>query len=148
NRLRHLHESGGSKALSKAFDEFGKAFIVGSFLPALLFALVGMVLFSDIPWVADYLKVSETGKAVEKLVYLLLGVWTLAVLMVLVNRLQYRLLEGYLWPVSKLTMLMESEKQTFTNLNKRLKELRAERKADPKHFYRLARLLRMHGEER
>ena len=69
-------------------------FILGFFLPALLFVLAAAFLFSDlgpVKTLLDALTAQDLGKAA----YLLLAVWLLAVLMLMLNNPLYRFLEGY-----------------------------------------------------
>jgi hypothetical protein len=74
-----------------------RAFILGYFLPTLLFALVALVLFSDVPTAQEWLK-SLTEKDLGKAAYLLLSVWVVSVVLQILSHPLYRLLEGYSLP--------------------------------------------------
>ena len=74
-----------------------RAFILGTFLPTLLFTGCLLSLFHDYELVKVWrqaLEVKDLGQAV----FLLFGVWVLAVLILLLNHWIYRLLEGYMFP--------------------------------------------------
>src|SRR5215472_2815947 len=104
-----------------------KAFVLGFFLPALLFVLAGLALFFDLPEVKSLLATTETY-SLEKFFYFVLIVWALAVSMLLVNNLQYQILEGYRWPMSRLARLKDAERLRFKNMQERIDVLRGERR--------------------
>jgi hypothetical protein len=74
-----------------------RAFILGFFLPTLLFALVAFLLFGDLPTAKEWLK-SLTEKDLGKAAYLLLSVWVMAVMLQMLSHPLYRFLEGYTLP--------------------------------------------------
>jgi hypothetical protein len=104
-----------------------KAFIVGFFLPCLLFAIASLTLFSDVPKIHEFLILSQDSKNFEKLVYLVLAVWTLAVFMTIINTAQYKILEGYKWPLSAMKSLHAKEMARFVSLDDRVYYLRTAR---------------------
>jgi hypothetical protein len=104
-----------------------KAFIVGFFLPCLLFAIAFLMLFSDVPTIHELLILTQDNKSLEKLVYLVLAVWTLAVFMTIVNSTQYKILEGYKWPISAMKFLRAKESDRFVLLDARVHYLRTKR---------------------
>src|SRR5262245_44363756 len=76
-----------------------RTFILGFFLPALLFTCGALWIFADDPNVSLLI-----GKLLDKepgdAVFLVLGVWVLGVILVTLNHPLYRFLEGYSWPIS------------------------------------------------
>jgi hypothetical protein len=105
-----------------------KAFVLGFFLPVLSFVLASLALFSDLPEVKSLLATTETY-SLEKFFYFVLIVWALAISMLLVNNLQYQILEGYRWPMSRLARLKDAERLRFKNMQGRIDALRGERRA-------------------
>jgi hypothetical protein len=97
------------------------------FLPVLLFVLAGLALFFDLPEVQSLLATTETY-SLEKFFYFVLIVWALAVSMLLVNNLQYQILEGYRWPLSRLARLKYAELLRFNKMRERIDALRRERR--------------------
>jgi hypothetical protein len=80
-----------------------RAFILGAFLPALLFAVVGLVLFNDQDFANKWIdaltaKDAMTTKELGQAAYMLLAVWALGVLTLIFNHPLYRFLEGYTFP--------------------------------------------------
>jgi hypothetical protein len=78
-----------------------KTFIIGFFLPTLLFAVAGLGLFSDFSIVREFLDDASKSEIAGRLVFLLLGLWSLSILMMVANHHLYQVLEGYRWPVCK-----------------------------------------------
>jgi hypothetical protein len=111
-----------------------KAFILGFFLPGILFVASLSALFLDFPWVNDAFTIASNTKDLAKLAFLILGVWVLAILMLLVNRLQYQVLEGYYWPLSHMKWLKARQVRSFEALKSRVDTLRAQRTASPLKF--------------
>jgi hypothetical protein len=74
-----------------------RAFILGTFLPTLLFAACLLGLFHDYELVKTW-RVALAAKDLGQAVFLLFAVWVLAVLTLLLNHWIYRLLEGYMFP--------------------------------------------------
>src|SRR5262245_48449272 len=81
-------------ALPKLAD---RSFILGFFLPSLLFALAVLALFSDQPG-ASKLLANLGAKDPGSAVFVLVSVWVLGVVMLTLNHPLYRMLEGYGWP--------------------------------------------------
>jgi hypothetical protein len=90
-----------------------KAFIIGFFFPSLLFVVLLMLVLSDAPIVSDALKDKE---AFEKLAYLAVIVWALAVFLAMSNHIQFQILEGYRWPVSHIATLKCQQEKKFDKL--------------------------------
>jgi hypothetical protein len=105
-----------------------KAFILGFFLPVLLFLAACLVLFLDVEWAKEILTPANEKGTLENLVVIILLVWAIAVLMLLLNRFQYRILEGYLWPL-KLKRLRNHEIKRFLVSKSRFDALRTKQKA-------------------
>jgi len=103
-----------------------KTFVLGFAMPVLLFLAAALALFSDLPAVSALLRQVVEEGGFEKLIHLLLMTWALAVLLLLTNHLQYQILEGYRWPLSKMRWLQRKELQRFDRLVARLNKLRDE----------------------
>jgi hypothetical protein len=69
-----------------------RRFVIGFFLPALLFTLAGLKLFEGQPSVGELLK-NVTTKDLPGAVFLLVGVWVLGVILLVLNHPLYRALE-------------------------------------------------------
>ena len=74
-----------------------RSFILGMFLPTLLFAIALLFEFRDQP-LASKLIDGLGGNDLGQAIFLLLAVWVVAVLMLVLNHPLYRLLEGYYFP--------------------------------------------------
>jgi hypothetical protein len=74
-----------------------RTFILGAFLPTLLFAIALLFEFRDQP-LARELLTGLTEKDLGQAAFLLVAVWAVAVVMLMLNRPIYRLLEGYQFP--------------------------------------------------
>jgi hypothetical protein len=74
-----------------------RAFILGAFLPTLLFALATLFLFNDLEPIRGWIK-SLAAKDLGQAAYLLLAVWAIAVIILMLNTPLYRFLEGYTFP--------------------------------------------------
>lgn len=72
-------------------------FILGTFLPTLLFTLIVLFSFSDTEPAKTWME-GLTAKDIGQAVFLLLGVWVLAVLILMLNHPFYRFFEGYTYP--------------------------------------------------
>jgi hypothetical protein len=100
-----------------------RTFVIGCFLPALLFAVVLLRLFGDVAicnaiWKG--LKEKEAGDAI----FFLLAVWTGGVMLSTVNHEIYRTLEGYRWPVSALKGRQDRRREELVKKQKEVSELR------------------------
>jgi hypothetical protein len=115
-------------SVSKLAD---KAFVMGFLLPALLAVFTAVNVFHCPPWFHELCTPSEKNPFAD-LTYIALVVWFLAVLLLAVNYWAYRLLEGYLPPLSWLAPLRDWHKRRFTDLTAeraRLRELGIMREA-------------------
>jgi hypothetical protein len=100
-----------------------KTFIIGFFLPTLLFAVASLALFSDFSFVQQLLKAASSREIAGRLVFLLLALWSLSILILITNHHQYQALEGYRWPVCKFDFLKKREKGRFTAAYGRFEKL-------------------------
>ena len=101
--------------LQKLFD---RAFIIGFFIPALLFVLAVQEVFGRRPVLEAIVDGTETGTVLTGVALTLLFVWVIALLLVTANYFFYRLLEGYLRPVSSLRSLKLRQLKQFNALQK------------------------------
>ena len=92
-----------------------KAFIIGFFLPALLFAVLFIVLFHDQTWAAAWLKAASRSDSWDKLAYFVLTIWVFALLLMMGNLLLTQILEGYYGPFSRIPCLKKSEERRRLN---------------------------------
>lgn len=111
-------------ALPRFFD---KAFIIGFFLPSLLFVASLISLFG--PPGALWPVGSERPGMIplEEVFVLVLGVWLLAVLMTALNTGLYRMLEGYVGPFSGSSTLLDDRRTEYRRLEARITALDARR---------------------
>ena len=72
-----------------------KAFIIGFLLPMIAFFISLFYLFSDVPQIAFVLKALAEKESFEKLAYVALANWFAAIVLMLLNDILYRMLEGY-----------------------------------------------------
>jgi hypothetical protein len=72
-------------------------FILGAFLPTLLFAVIALVLFDDTEPAKAWIE-GLAAKDIGQAVFLLLGVWVVGVIILMLNHPLYRFLEGYTYP--------------------------------------------------
>ena len=99
-----------------------RGFVLGFFLPSLLFVLAVLGLFSSHAKVGALLS-GLVEKDLGSATFLLVGVWILAVLMLMLNHPIYRLLEGYTWPVSRWRRAKKRNQQRLQEANKKLRSL-------------------------
>jgi hypothetical protein len=105
-----------------------KSFILGFVLPVFLVVLVGLWLFSDVPPIDTLLNVASHGDSLEKLVSVVISIWTLSILMLTFNHAQFQILEGYRWPLSRWTSRKERHRRRYQEMAQRLRALRAEQR--------------------
>jgi hypothetical protein len=118
-------------ALTKLAD---KNVVVGFFLPALLFTIFGMALFYDKPLITEFLRPTLEVGDVGRLIYLMLIVSLLSILMWMLNDIQYKILQGYQWPISDLKWFQDRQRRRFEIRDQRFKALNAEWIAAGEHF--------------
>jgi hypothetical protein len=90
-------------------------FVIGFFLPALLLVLAAAYTFPELAWLGD-VRAVKSDKALTDLIYLVLGVWLVAILLIALVYFEYRILEGYLPPLSWMTWLKRRNQQEFDGL--------------------------------
>jgi len=99
-----------------------RAFILGTFLPTLLFAIILLLEFSDYHVAAEWLA-ALTTKDLEQAAYLILAVWAIAVVLLMLNQPLYRLLEGYSFPNWLAEPLKERHRRRFKKLLREVQTL-------------------------
>jgi hypothetical protein len=109
-----------------------RAFIVGFILPVLGFLLAMLGLFADFPAVGTILREIAAADGFEKLTYLVLSIWALAMMLQFVNDALYKMLEGYSFPLARIGFLrrrqqrrFDDARNTFIDLNLQLKAIEA-----------------------
>jgi len=100
-----------------------KAFLLGFFLPTFLFVLALAGLFHDQPWAGAWLAAASQKDGWDALAYFVVAVWGFSVLLMMVNDLQLKTLEGYRWPVSKMSIFRRREEARFARKKTRSDEL-------------------------
>lgn len=113
-------------SVSKLAD---KAFVLGYFLPALLGVYAALKILHCPPWFAALCTVKPQNPF-ENLTYVALAVWVVAVLLLSVNHAAYRVIEGYLPPLSWLPFLKTWHRARFQRLEQKRKELRDDGEVD------------------
>jgi len=111
-----------------------KAFILGFFLPTLLFVLAGAGICYDQPWAKTLLAAASQKDGWDSLAFFVLAVWVLAVLLMMVNQIELQILEGYTWPLSKIAFLRKGERERFERESKPFQQLNNEWKAEGDNF--------------
>jgi hypothetical protein len=104
-----------------------KNFVIAFLLPSLLALLAVAQVFPHASWsLALLTQLTAEQKSLPDIAVLLLAVWVLAVLLLTANHGIYRMIEGYLWPLSSLGFLKRKQEQLFTTLNDEYERLLAE----------------------
>lgn len=111
-----------------------KVFILGFFVPSLLFALALSVLLQDVHPFSAIARALGKAKSLESLAYLVLGTWALAVVLLMVNHTLYQMLEGHRWPLSRVGFLKRREEARFAEQKSRFDALRRKMRDKPEHF--------------
>jgi len=116
-------------SVSKLADKY---FIVGFFLPALLFSVALLKIFDCPSWAASVCTpTASVGTAISDISFAVLFVWTLAVFLTTINYYLYRFFEGYSIVHKRLPFLRVRYQRDFQNLSNRYKNLRtADRKSE------------------
>jgi hypothetical protein len=100
-----------------------KAFILGFFLPTLLFVLVIAALFYDQPWTKQLFEAASQKDGWDKFAYFVLVVWVFSILLMMINLIELQILEGYRWPVSKISRFKRAEVERFRPRHERFTAL-------------------------
>src|SRR5665213_1811574 len=111
-------------SVSKLAD---KAFVMGFFLPALLGVYVALKLLHCPPWLTALCTV-KAENPFENLTYVALAVWVVAVLLLSLNHLAYRAIEGYSPPLAWLPFLKSWHWRRYGRLEDKRKQLVADGK--------------------
>jgi hypothetical protein len=114
-------------SVSKLAD---KAFVMGFFLPALLGVYVALKILHCPPWLTALCTV-KAENPFESLTYVALAVWVVAVLLLSLNHLAYRVIEGYTPPLAWLPFLKSWHRWQYSRLvNKRKKLAERDKKSE------------------
>ncbi len=111
-----------------------KAFILGFFLPTFLFVLALAWLFQGQPWAEAWLAAASEKDGWDSLAYFVVAVWGFSVLLMMINDLQLKTLEGYSWPVSKMPGLQRRETARFTQKKDRAEALQKQWQLEDEAF--------------
>ncbi len=123
SRLHDLNIFCGLTHACHAPQAADKAFILGFFLPTFLLVLAIAGLFHDQPWAAKVLAVASQKDGWDTLAYFVLAIWGVAVLLMMANHMQLQILEGYRWPVSKMSTFRRREEKRFERKKARADQL-------------------------
>jgi hypothetical protein len=99
-----------------------RTFVLGFFLPTLLFTIAALVLFSHVGNAGEWLK-SLTAKDLTTGAYLLLAVWVGGLLLLMLNHYWYQLLEGYKLPKPLRCWLRQKKQERLRKLLDEIKKL-------------------------
>lgn len=106
-----------------------RSFMVGFVLPVLIACVIGYFLFPDIGLVGNLKPFLMDTGSFDKIAYLAVAVWAVALFLSMTSNAQYRLLEGYSWPVSAFSRWKEKERQRFLKDTAQALEIRMQRQA-------------------
>jgi hypothetical protein len=101
-----------------------KAFILGFFLPTLLFVLVAAQLYYQQPWALAIMATAKEEKGWDSLAYFVLTVWVLSLLLMMVNHTLMQMLEGYYGPLAKIPCFKRGEERRLDDMHRRYTELK------------------------
>jgi hypothetical protein len=111
-----------------------KAFILGFFLPTLMLVLAVAGLLCDRPWTHVVWEAALQKDGWDKLALFVLTVWAFAILLMLLNHIEFQILEGYRWPLSKVPCLRRRERERFEALNRPFETLNEQWILSPDSF--------------
>jgi hypothetical protein len=86
-----------------------KAFILGFFVPTLLFVTAVTALFPEQDWAKGFLSAATEKDGWDKFAYFILMVWVLSIFLMMFNLVELQILEGYRWPISKISHFKRME---------------------------------------
>ena len=99
-----------------------RTFVLGFFLPALLFTIAGLAMFSHVAGIGGWLD-ALVAKDLTVGAYLLLAVWVGALLLLILNHWWYQLLEGYKLPEPVYSCLRQRKQQRLRKLLAEIRQL-------------------------
>ena len=102
---------------------FGRDFVIGFFVPALIFSAANFVLARFLRPDAQWLKI-DWAKPFESAGLFLLATWIFAIFLQSINREIFRALEGY-WPKKWMRRFNRDQRQRFQTLENQIKALSA-----------------------
>src|SRR5579885_3616060 len=95
-----------------------KTFVIGFLLPAILAVYTALNVFHCARWFSALCEVQKE-KPFENLTYVALAVWVLAVLLLSLNHVAYRFLEGYVPPISHMQFLRDRHRRRLAAMTAR-----------------------------
>ena len=101
-----------------------KNFVIGFFLPALVAIFAGAWIFPGLTVLDPVRSLGASEKILSDLTYIALIVWAIAILLMAANYTFYRILEGYLPPISWMRPLLLLHRWRFRRLKAQYKSLR------------------------
>lgn len=107
-------------SLPKLLD---KNFVIGFFLPALLGLMLVAWTFTPLPILEPLRNIAASDKKLTDLTYIILIVSLLAIALLTSNNLQYRMLEGYVPPLSWCIFLSRWQRHRFNCLKAKIDPL-------------------------
>jgi hypothetical protein len=110
-------------SLPKLFD---KNFVIGFYLPTLLALIATAWAFPSLAVLDPIRSLATSERKLGDITYIAVIVWVIAVLLMSVNNVQYRVLEGYLPPVSWLFLLRWWNRRRFRKLANQYDQLTCE----------------------
>jgi hypothetical protein len=77
-----------------------KAFIVGYLLPVLIFVIFATAIYPTLPILSGLIALSDQDKRQSgSIAYLAISMFGLSTVMVILNNMLYKIVEGYIWPI-------------------------------------------------
>lgn len=99
-----------------------RSFILGTFLPTLLFAIAMLILFNDHKAAKD-LTAALAAKDLGQATFFMLAVWVFALVVLMLNHPIYRIFEGYTLPGFLADFLKARKRKHFNDLYSKIKGL-------------------------
>lgn len=111
-----------------------KGFIVGFVVPAIVFTLYIVLIFPDFTKIGSLGQIFNQLQSIEKIAYIGALLWAFAILLMLVNDILFKVLEGYYWPTASLKCLKRQKQREFEYLTGEFDRLNAEFKKRGEEF--------------
>lgn len=115
-------------------------FFVGHLIPAAVGAFILAWLFPDLTLLAPLRNLNLTFEKLDELVYVAIFILIVAGTLMMLNLTLYRILEGYVFPLSKLRFLRERHIGRFSRISEELVALKTRSALNESELKRLVRL--------
>ena len=88
-------------------------FVLGFLLPVIIASLLACAVFADVPEVEAIWMQITNADSLEKLVVVVIGLWTAAVLLFVLNRFIQRLMQGYWGPFKWIGLFLRRQQEAY-----------------------------------